>query len=185
MNQDTLYYTRKKIVILLETKLFYQAKKAAKINEVPIGCVIVYDGKIIGRGYNRRNTDKTTLGHAEITAIKKASRYMQDWRLEGCTLYVTLEPCQMCAGAIIQARIPRVVIGSMNSKAGCAGSVLNILQMPQFNHQAEVVRGVCEEQCSTMLSSFFKELREKKKILKEKALAESSEADNNQVFINR
>ena len=142
--------------------------------------VIVYDGKIIGRGYNRRNTDKTTLGHAEITAIKKASRYMQDWRLEGCTLYVTLEPCQMCAGAIIQARIPRVVIGSMNSKAGCAGSVLNILQMPQFNHQAEVVRGVCEEQCSTMLSSFFKELREKKKILKEKALAESSDADNNQ-----
>lgn len=152
---------------------------------MPIGCVIVYDGKIIGRGYNRRNTDKTTLGHAEITAIKKASRYMQDWRLEGCTLYVTLEPCQMCAGAIIQARIPRVVIGSMNSKAGCAGSVLNILQMPQFNHQAEVVRGVCEEQCSTMLSSFFKELREKKKILKEKALAESSDADNNQVFINR
>lgn len=162
-----------------------QAKKAAKINEVPIGCVIVYDGKIIGRGYNRRNTDKTTLGHAEITAIKKASRYMQDWRLEGCTLYVTLEPCQMCAGAIIQARIPRVVIGSMNSKAGCAGSVLNILQMPQFNHQAEVVRGVCEEQCSTMLSSFFKELREKKKILKEKALAESSDTDNNQGFINR
>lgn len=162
-----------------------QANKAAKINEVPIGCVIVYDGKIIGRGYNRRNTDKTTLGHAEITAIKKASRYMQDWRLEGCTLYVTLEPCQMCAGAIIQARIPRVVIGSMNSKAGCAGSVLNILQMPQFNHQAEVVRGVCEEQCSTMLSSFFKELREKKKILKEKALAESSDADNNQGFINR
>ena len=162
-----------------------QTKKAARINEVPIGCVIVYDGKIIGRGYNRRNTDKTTLGHAEITAIKKASRYMQDWRLEGCTLYVTLEPCQMCAGAIIQARIPRVVIGSMNSKAGCAGSVLNILQMPQFNHQAEVVRGVCEEQCSTMLSSFFKELREKKKILKEKALAESSDADNNQGFINR
>ena len=162
-----------------------QAKKAAKINEVPIGCVIVYDGKIIGRGYNRRNTDKTTLGHAEITAIKKASRYMQDWRLEGCTLYVTLEPCQMCAGAIIQARIPRVVIGSMNSKAGCAGSVLNILQVPQFNHQAEVVRGVCEEQCSTMLSSFFKELREKKKLLKEKALAESSDADNNQGFINR
>ena len=162
-----------------------QAKKAAKINEVPIGCVIVYVGKIIGRGYNRRNTDKTTLGHAEITAIKKASRYMQDWRLEGCTLYVTLEPCQMCAGAIIQARIPRVVIGSMNSKAGCGGSVLNFLQMPQFNHQAEVVRGVCEEQCSTMLSSFFKELREKKKILKEKALAESSDADNNQGFINR
>ena len=162
-----------------------QAKKARALEEVPIGCVIVCDGQIIARGYNRRNTDKNTLSHAELNAIKKASKKLGDWRLEGCTMYVTLEPCQMCAGAIIQARIPRVVIGSMNSKAGCAGSVLNILQMPQFNHQAEVVRGVCEEQCSTMLSSFFKELREKKKILKEKALAESSDADNNQGFINR
>lgn len=108
-------------------------------------------------------TDKTTLGHAEITAIKKASRYMNDWRLEDCTIYVTLEPCQMCAGAIVQARIPRVVIGSMNSKAGCAGSIINLLNMPQFNHQAEVVRGVCDEECSTMLSTFFKELRQKKK----------------------
>ena len=162
-----------------------QAKKARALEEVPIGCVIVCDGQIIARGYNRRNTDKNTLSHAELNAIKKASKKLGDWRLEGCTMYVTLEPCQMCAGAIIQARIPRVVIGSMNSKAGCAGSVLNILQMPQFNHQAEVVRGVREEQCSTMLSSFFKELREKKKILKEKALAESSDADNNQGFINR
>ena len=140
-----------------------QAKKATLLDEVPIGCIIVYDGKIIGRGYNRRNTDKTTLGHAEITAIKKASRYMNDWRLEDCTIYVTLEPCQMCAGAIVQARIPRVVIGSMNSKAGCAGSIINLLNMPQFNHQAEVVRGVCDEECSTMLSTFFKELRQKKK----------------------
>ena len=162
-----------------------QARKAYALMEVPIGCVIVYEGKIIARGYNRRNTDKNTTSHAEINAIRRASKKLGDWRLEGCTMYVTLEPCQMCAGAIIQARIPRVVIGSMNSKAGCAGSVLNILQMPQFNHQAEVVRGVCEEQCSTMLSSFFKELREKKKILKEKALAESSDADNNQGFINR
>ena len=162
-----------------------QAKKAAALGEVPIGCVIVHDGQVIGRGYNRRNTDKSTLAHAEITAIKRASKKLGDWRLEDCTLYVTLEPCQMCAGAFFQARIPRVVIGSMNSKAGCAGSVLNIFQMPQFNHQAEVVRGVCEEQCSTMLSSIFKELREKKKILKEKALAESSDADNNQGFINR
>ncbi|MGN0320199.1 MAG: nucleoside deaminase, partial [Lachnospira sp.] len=125
-----------------------QAKKAYKLNEVPIGCVIVYEGKVIGRGYNRRNTDKTSLGHAEITAIKKASCYMGDWRLEDCTLYVTLEPCQMCAGAIIQARIPRVVIGSMNPKAGCAGSILNILQIPAFNHQAEITKGVCEEECS-------------------------------------
>lgn len=144
-----------------------QAKKAALLDEVPIGCVIVYNGKIIGRGYNKRNTDKTTLGHAEITAIKKASRYMNDWRLEDCSIYVTLEPCQMCAGAIVQARIPRVVIGSMNSKAGCAGSIINLLNMPQFNHQAEVVRGVCDEECSTMLSTFFRELRQKKKAMKE------------------
>ena len=136
-----------------------QAKKALKLKEVPIGCVIVYQDKIIARGYNRRNTDKTTLGHAEITAIKKASRVIGDWRLEDCTIYITLEPCQMCAGAIVQARIPRVVIGSMNPKAGCGGSVLNILQMEQFNHRCEVTRGVLEEECSTMLSSFFKQLR--------------------------
>ena len=140
-----------------------QAKKAYKLNEVPIGCVIVYEGKVIGRGYNRRNTDKTSLGHAEITAIKKASRYMNDWRLENCTLYVTLEPCQMCAGAIVQSRMKKVVIGSMNPKAGCAGSVLNLLQMQQFNHQVEIEKGVLGEECSAMLSTFFKELRQKKK----------------------
>ena len=158
-----------------------QAKKATLLDEVPIGCIIVYNGKIIGRGYNRRNTDKTTLGHAEITAIKKASRYMNDWRLEDCTIYVTLEPCQMCAGAIVQARIPRVVIGSMNSKAGCAGSIINLLNMPQFNHQAEVVRGVCDEECSTMLSTFFRELRQKKKAEKEagkEALKETPASQN-------
>ena len=138
------------------------AKKAEKLEEVPIGCVIVYENKIIGRGYNRRNTDKTTLGHAEIAAIKKASKYINDWRLEGCTMYVTLEPCQMCAGAIVQARITNVVIGSMNPKAGCAGSILNILEHPSFNHQVNVTRGVLEEQCSSMLSEFFKKLRKKK-----------------------
>ena len=131
-----------------------QAKKAWKLTEVPIGCVIVYNDKIIGRGYNRRNTDKTTLGHAEITAIKRASKIMGDWRLEDCTLYVTLEPCQMCAGAIVQARIPRVVIGSMNPKAGCAGSILNLLDMQQFNHRCEVVRGVMKQECSDMLDIF-------------------------------
>lgn len=140
-----------------------QAKKAWKLTEVPIGCVIVYNDKIIGRGYNRRNTDKTTLGHAEITAIKRASKIMGDWRLEECTLYVTLEPCQMCAGAIVQARIPRVVIGSMNPKAGCAGSILNLLDMQQFNHRCDVVRGVMKQECSDMLTTFFKELREIKK----------------------
>ncbi|MCI9465386.1 MAG: nucleoside deaminase [Lachnospiraceae bacterium] len=141
-----------------------QAKKAYSLGEVPIGCVIVYEDKIIGRGYNRRNTDKNTLAHAEITAINKASRKMGDWRLEGCTLYVTLEPCQMCAGAIVQARITEVVMGSMNPKAGCGGSILNILEMPQFNHQVIVRRGVLEETCSSMLTAFFKELRMRKKL---------------------
>lgn len=149
-----------------------QAKKAAALDEVPIGCIITYEGKVIARGYNRRNTDKNTLAHAEIAAIKKASKKMGDWRLEGCTMYVTLEPCQMCAGALVQSRISRVVIGSMNPKAGCGGSVLNLLQMPQFNHQVEVERGVLEEECSTMLSSFFKELREKKKAAKEQMRVE-------------
>ncbi len=140
-----------------------EARKAEKLEEVPIGCVIVYEGKIIARGYNRRNTDKNTLAHAELLAIKKASKKLGDWRLEGCTLYVTLEPCQMCAGAIVQARMDKVVIGSMNPKAGCAGSVLNLLQISAFNHQVALEKGVLEEECSTMLSSFFKNLREKKR----------------------
>jgi tRNA(adenine34) deaminase len=136
-----------------------QAQKAYALGEVPIGCILVYEGAVIGRGYNRRNTDKNTLSHAEITAIRKASKKIGDWRLEGCTLYVTLEPCQMCAGAIVQARIPEVVIGCMNPKAGCGGSVLNILEMPEFNHQAAVTRGVLEEDCSRMLKTFFTQLR--------------------------
>lgn len=140
-----------------------QAKKAYAINEVPIGCVIVQNGKIIARGYNRRNTDKNTLAHAELNAIKKASKKTGDWRLEDCTMYVTLEPCQMCAGAIVQSRMQRVVIASMNAKAGCAGSVLNLLQMKEFNHQVEITRGVLEEECSYLLSGFFKELRSRKK----------------------
>lgn len=140
-----------------------EAKKAYKLEEVPIGCVIVQNDKIIARGYNRRNTDKNTLAHAEISAIKKASKKTGDWRLEDCTMYVTLEPCQMCAGAIVQSRLGKVVIGSMNPKAGCAGSVINLLQMKQFNHQVEMVTGVLDEECSTMLSGFFQELREKKK----------------------
>ncbi len=153
-----------------------QAKKAYSLGEVPIGCVIVYEGKIIGRGYNRRNTDKNTLAHAEITAINRASRFIGDWRLEECTLYVTLEPCQMCAGAIVQARIPKVVMGCMNPKAGCGGSILNLLEMPQFNHQVNVVRGVLEQQCSDMLKLFFTELRARNKAEKEaKILKDASE----------
>ncbi len=140
-----------------------EAKKAYQIDEVPIGCVIVRDDKIIARGYNRRNIDKNTLAHAELTAIRKASKKTGDWRLEDCTMYITLEPCQMCAGAIVQSRMKEVVIGANNPKAGCAGSVLNLLQVAQFNHQVQIVRGILEEECSVMLSQFFSELREKKK----------------------
>ena len=140
-----------------------EAKKAATRKEVPIGCVIVQDHKIIARGYNRRNTDKNTLSHAELIAIKKASKKTGDWRLEDCTMYVTLEPCQMCAGAIVQSRMKKVVIASMNPKAGCAGSVLNLLQIAQFNHQVEIEHGVLEEECSTMLTDFFRSLRDRKK----------------------
>lgn len=142
-----------------------QAKSAYKIEEVPIGCVIVYQDKIIARAYNKRNSKKNTLAHAELLAIEKASKVVNDWRLEDCTMYITLEPCQMCAGAIVQARIKQVVIGSMNPKAGCAGSVLNLLQMKEFNHQVEITTGVLEEECSELLKSFFKELRNKKQTL--------------------
>ena len=140
-----------------------QAKKAYDKLETPIGCVIVHEDKIIARGYNKRNIQKNTLAHAEILAINKASKVLGDWRLEDCTMYVTLEPCPMCAGAIVQARIPRVVIGSMNPKAGCAGSVLNLLQQDGLNHQVEITKGVLAEECSGLMTSFFRELRKKKK----------------------
>ncbi len=149
-----------------------QAKKALALGETPIGCVIVqtrtYDGeeiepRIIARGYNRRNTEKNPLAHAEITAIRKAAKVLGDWRLEGCTLYVTLEPCPMCAGAIVQARMDRVVIGAMNAKAGSAGSILNLLQEPRFNHQAEITEGVLREPCSRMMSEFFAGIRRARK----------------------
>lgn len=140
-----------------------EAKKAYALGEVPIGCVLVADGKIIARGYNRRKTDHNTLSHAELNAIRKASKKTGDWRLEQCTMYVTLEPCQMCAGAIVQARIPKVYIGTMNPKAGCAGSLLNLLQFPAFNHQVEIESGILQEECAALLSGFFKEMRQKKK----------------------
>lgn len=149
-----------------------EAKKAAKIGEVPIGCVIVYQDKIIGRGYNRRNTKKTTLAHAELLAIQKASKEMGDWRLEDCTMYVTLEPCQMCSGAIVQARIKEVVVGTMNPKAGCAGSILNILQMKEFNHQVELTTGIMEEECSAVLQDFFKKLRIRNKLEKAEKISD-------------
>ena len=156
-----------------------QAKKAYALGEVPIGCVIVYEDKIIARGYNRRNTDKNTLAHAEVAAINRASKKLGDWRLEDCTLYVTLEPCQMCAGAIVQSRITNVVMGCMNPKAGCGGSILNILEMPEFNHQVNVLRGVMEEECSQILQDFFKELRVRNKEEKaaKKALLEKEQGE--------
>ena len=141
-----------------------EKKKLFRLDECPIGCVIVAGDKIIARGYNRRNTDKNPLAHAELSAIRKASKKTGDWRLEECTMYVTLEPCQMCAGAIVQARIPRVVIGAMNPKAGCAGSIINLLQMQQFNHQVQTDIGMSGGESSTMLSTFFKELRKKRKL---------------------
>ena len=140
-----------------------QAKKAYELGEVPIGCVIVdtASDRIVGRGYNRRNTDKTTVAHAELTAIKKASKAMGDWRLEGCTIYITLEPCPMCAGAIVQARIDRCVFAAPSDKAGCAGSVVNLLNQPSFNHQVEIGRGILEDESQALIRRFFKELRER------------------------
>ena len=146
-----------------------QAEKALAIGEVPIGAVIVENGRIIGRGYNRRNTDHTTLAHAEITAIRKANKKVGDWRLEGCTLYVTLEPCQMCAGALVQSRIDRVVIGAPSYKSGCGGTLLNILQNEEFNHRVEMETGVMQEECTAILQRFFKELRQRNKMRKKAA----------------
>jgi len=138
---------------------YNEALKAFEANETPIGCIIVYNGNIAGKAYNMRNTAKNVLRHAEIMAIDQACAYLGDWRLEGCRLYVTVEPCAMCAGAIIQARIDEVVYGANNPKAGCAGSILNILAEPGFNHQACVISGVMEEECSRLMSDFFKRFR--------------------------
>lgn len=140
-----------------------QAQKAAAVGEVPIGCVIVYEDRIIARGYNQRNTRKTSLGHAELLAIRKANKKLGDWRLEDCTMYITLEPCPMCAGAIVQARIPRVVLGAMNPKAGCAGSIVNLLQERRFNHQVEIIPDILVSECQNIMKEFFRELRQKKK----------------------
>ncbi|WP_276515029.1 tRNA adenosine(34) deaminase TadA [Vallitalea guaymasensis] len=140
-----------------------QAKKAFDIDEVPIGAIIVKNDEIIAKAFNRRNTDKNTLAHAEILAINEASKVVGDWRLDDCTMYITLEPCPMCAGAIVQARIPRVVLAANNKKAGCAGSIINLLEEERFNHQVHVTREVLEEKSSKLLKDFFRELREKNK----------------------
>ena len=135
-----------------------QAKKAYAIDEVPIGCVIVQNGHIIARGYNRRNTDKNTLAHAELTAIKKASKKTGDWRLSGCTIYVTLEPCPMCAGGIINSRIPTVVFGARDENTGSCGSVINLFE-ERYGHKPAVYGGVRADECAAILRSFFEERR--------------------------
>ena len=139
-----------------------QAKKAYAQGDTPIGCVIVRGDEIIARGYNRRNKDGSTLAHAELLAIKKANRVLGDWRLEGCRMYVTLEPCPMCAGALVQSRIDEVIIGCRNPKAGSAGSVVNLLQQEGFNHRVAITEGVMEEECAELMQQFFRELRETK-----------------------
>jgi tRNA(adenine34) deaminase len=138
------------------------AKKAMAIDEVPIGCVIVHKGEIIGRGYNQRTAMKNALYHAEIIAINEACSRIGDWRLEECALYVTIEPCPMCAGAIIQARVKEVIFGARNRKAGCAGSILNILAEPSFNHQAVVTENILAEECAGLMSEYFANLRKAK-----------------------
>ena len=135
------------------------AKEAAADGEVPVGCVIVRNGQIVGRGRNRRETGKTALGHAEIEAIAEACQNLGGWRLWDCTLYVTLEPCPMCAGAIINARIPRVVFGASDAKCGACGSVCDLFQM-DFNHHPQVELGIREEESSALLSEFFLNLRQ-------------------------
>ena len=139
------------------------AKKAYAIEEVPIGCVIVYEGKIIGRGYNRRTIDKNVIAHAEMQAIRKACKKMNDWRLEDCTMYVTLEPCQMCAGAIVNHRLSRVVFGVTEPNFGACGSGVDILNNENLNTKVQVTKGVCQEECKTLLQNFFVERRKKSK----------------------
>lgn len=139
-----------------------EARKAYELDETPIGAVIVHKGEVIAKACNRRNTDKNSLAHAEILAINEACKYIGDWRLEECTIYITLEPCPMCAGAIVQARIPQVVYGASSPKAGFGGSVLNILQLEDLNHRCEVIRDVCKEESSELLKEYFKKMRQKK-----------------------
>lgn len=140
-----------------------QAKKAWSMGETPIGAVIVHDGKIIARGCNKRELKKNSLCHAEISAINKACKKRGGWRLFGCDLYVTLEPCPMCSGAIIQSRIDNLYFGAYDKKSGCAGSVMNMFSDYTFNHNVSVFGGILEEECSAMLSEFFRELRKSKK----------------------
>jgi len=149
-----------------------EAKKAEALAEVPIGAIVVIDGKIISRAYNLRESKQSAVAHAELLAIEKACQETGSWRLENAVLYVTLEPCAMCSGAIILSRVKRVVYGAQDPKGGCAGTFMNLLQDDRFNHQSEVTSGVLEEECGQLLSDFFRELRERRKIMKKQHLQE-------------
>lgn len=151
-NQNHEYWMREAIA---------EALKAEELGEVPIGAVIVHDNKIIGRGYNLRETTFDGTAHAEMVAIRDASRHLGAWRLLDCRLYVTLEPCPMCAGAIVQSRVPQLIYGTQDPKAGCAGTLMNLLQESRFNHRTEVVEGILQEECATLLTQFFRRLRGK------------------------
>ncbi|MGK0554783.1 tRNA adenosine(34) deaminase TadA [Macrococcus capreoli] len=145
-----------------------EAKKALAIDEVPIGAVVVHHGEVIGRGFNTRESEQNPIHHAEMMAIQAASDHLGSWRLEECILYVTLEPCVMCSGAIVMSRIPTVVYGAHDPKGGCSGSLMNLLNQPAFNHRATVISGICHEECSHLLKDFFKVLRQKKLLEKTK-----------------
>lgn len=163
MNDDKLYMQ----------EAIEQAKAARNKNEVPIGAVIVKDGKVIARAHNLRETNQSAIAHAEVLAVQKACEVLGTWRLEGATLYVTLEPCPMCAGAILMSRVDRVVYGANDPKAGCAGTFMNLLNDSRFNHQCEVASGICEEECGHLLTAFFRDLRERKKLARREILAEN------------
>ncbi|MGG3196322.1 tRNA adenosine(34) deaminase TadA [Priestia aryabhattai] len=141
-----------------------EALKAKDKLEVPIGAVIVQNDEVIAAAYNLRETEQRSVAHAELLAIDEACKKLGTWRLEDATLYVTLEPCPMCAGAIVLSRVKRVVFGAYDPKGGCAGTLLNLLEFEKFNHQAEVVGGILAEECGNLLTTFFRELRQRKKI---------------------
>ena len=147
------------------------AEKAFKINEIPVGCVIVCENKIISQSYNQRNKKNNVLYHAEIIAINRACKKLNDWRLENCILYSTLEPCAMCAGAILQARIKKIIFGCYNYKFGCAGSVINLFEQEKFNHKVGIISGLMQNECESVLKKFFKALRETKKIEQKEILS--------------
>lgn len=140
-----------------------EAQKAAAIGEVPIGAIVVHENQVIGRAHNLRETSKNAVTHAELMAIQQSCEHLENWRLENTTIYVTLEPCPMCAGAILQSRIPRVVYGARDIKAGCVHSLYNLLNDTRFNHECEVTEGVLAEQCGAILTQFFQDLRARKK----------------------